>query len=130
MSYIIGDERGQTTFLPARLDDYVPEVSGVRVIDAFVHRLNIGKLGFTRPAPAATGRPGYDPRDLLKLYIWGYLNEMRSSRRLERECGRNVELMWLLRRLAPDFKTIADFRRDNAAGIIAVCRMFVLFCRD
>jgi transposase len=80
--------------------------------------------------PAATGRPAYDPRDLLKLYLYGYLNEVRSSRRLERECSRNVEVMWLLRRLAPDFKTIADFRRDNGAAIAGTCRAFVLFCRD
>ncbi len=130
MSYIVGDNRDQVTFLPARLDDYVRDDAVVRVVDAFVDRLDVKELGFTRPVPAATGRPGYDPRDLLKLYIWGYWNEVRSSRRLERECLRNVELMWLLRRLAPDFKTIADFRRDNGSGIVAVCRTFVLFCRD
>jgi len=130
MSYIVGDNRDQDTFLPARLDDYVRDDAVVRVVDAFVDRLDVKELGFTRPVPAATGRPGYDPRDLLKLYIWGYWNEVRSSRRLERECLRNVELMWLLRRLAPDFKTIADFRRDNGSGIVAVCRTFVLFCRD
>ena len=130
MSYLVGEERGQATFLPARLDEYVADDAVVRVVDAFVGRLNVGELGFTRPVPAATGRPGYDPRDLLKLYLWGYLNEVRSSRRLERECGRNVEAMWLLRRLGPDFKTIADFRRDNGVAIVAVCRTFVLFCRD
>ena len=102
----------------------------VRVIDAFVDGLDVSGLGFGRSAPAATGRPAYDPRDLLKLYIYGYLNEVRSSRRLERECSRNVEVMWLLGRLAPDFKTIADFRRDNGAAIVGACRAFVLFCRD
>jgi transposase len=130
MGYIVGEERGQATFLPARLDDYVRDDAPVRVIDAFVDRLSMGELGFGRAVPAETGRPGYDPRDLLKLYVWGYLNEVRSSRRLERECGRNVEAMWLIRRLAPDFKTIADFRRDNGAAIVAACRSFVLFCRD
>jgi transposase len=130
MSYIAGEEREQATFFPARLDDYVREDAPVRVIDAFVDGLPVKELGFLRAVPAETGRPGYDPRDLLKLYIWGYLNEVRSSRRLERECGRNVEAMWLMRRLAPDFKTIADFRRDNGAGIVKVCRAFVLFCRE
>lgn len=103
--------------------------SPVRVIDAFVGGLDVGELGFGRAVPAATGRPPYDPRDLLKLYIYGYFNEIRSSRRLERECRRNVEVMWLLRRLAPDFKTIADFRRDNGPGIVGACRAFVTLCR-
>ena len=105
-------------------------VAPVRVIDAFVDGLDVSGLGFGRSVPAATGRPPYDPRDLLKLYVYGYLNEVRSSRRLERECFRNVEVMWLLRRLAPDFKTVADFRRDNGAAIVGTCRAFVLFCRD
>ena len=130
MGYIAGEAREQASLLPARLDDYVGADAPVRVIDAFVDRLEVGELGFLRAVPAATGRPGYDPRDLLKLYIWGYLNEVRSSRRLERECGRNVEAMWLIKRLAPDFKTIADLRRDNGAAIVKVCRAFVLFCRD
>lgn len=116
--------------LPAAIEDYVAADAPVRVIDAFVDGLDIAGLGFGRSAPAATGRPAYDPRDLLKLYVYGYLNEVRSSRRLERECSRNVEVMWLLRRLAPDFKTIADFRRDNGAAIVGACRAFVLFCRD
>ncbi len=102
----------------------------VRVIDAFVDGLDVKGLGVERSVPAAMGRPAYDPRDLLKLYVYGYLNEVRSSRRLERECRRNVEVMWLLGRLAPDFKTIADFRRDNGAAILGACRAFVLFCRD
>ena len=100
----------------------------VRVIDAFVDGLDVKGLRFGRSVPAPTGRPPYDPRDLLKLYLYGYLNEVRSSRRLERECYRHVEVMWLLHRLAPDIKTIADFRRDNGAVIVGACRAFVLFC--
>lgn len=130
MSYIVGDEREQASMLPARLEDYVAAAAPVRVIDAFVDGLDMIGLGFGRAVPAETGRPGYDPRDLLKLYVWGYFNEVRSSRRLERECGRNVEAMWLLRRLAPDFKTIADFRRDNGPAIVGACRAFVLVCRE
>jgi transposase len=130
MSYIVGEERGQAALLPASLEDYVTSDAPVRVIDAFVDGLDMAGLGFDRSVPAATGRPGYDPRDLLKLYVWGYFNEARSSRRLERECRRNVEAMWLLRRLAPDFKTIADFRRDNGPAIVGACRAFVLVCRD
>jgi transposase len=130
MSYVLGDDRFQTALLPPALDDYVPDSAAVRVVDAFVDGLDFHNLGFGRAAPASTGRPGYDPRDLLKLYIYGYLNEVRSSRRLERECSRNVEVMWLVRRLAPDHKTIADFRRDNGSAIIGACRAFVVFCRD
>jgi transposase len=130
MSYIRGEDRGQAALLPAAIEDYVAAEAPVRVIDAFVDGLDVRGLGFGRSEPAATGRPPYDPRDLLKLYVYGYLNDVRSSRRLERECSRNVEVMWLLRRLAPDFKTIADFRRDNGAAIVGVCRAFVLFCRD
>jgi len=130
MSYIRGEDRDQGNFLPARIDEYIGVEAAVRVIEAFVEGLDLAGLGFSRAVPAATGRPGYDPRDLLKLYVYGYLNEVRSSRKLERECQRNVEVMWLLRRLAPDFKTIADFRRDNGAGIVGTCRAFVLFCRE
>lgn len=130
MSYVRGEDRGQAALLPATIEDYVAAGAPVRVIDAFVDGLDIRGLGFGRSVPAMTGRPPYDPRDLLKLYVYGYLNEVRSSRRLERECSRNVELMWLLRRLAPDFKTIADFRRDNGSAIVGACRAFVLFCRD
>jgi transposase len=130
MSYIQGEDRGQAALLPAAIEDYVAVDAPVRVIDAFVDGLNVGELGFGRSIPTATGRPPYDPRDLLKLYIWGYFNEVRSSRRLERECRRNVEAMWLLRRLSPDFKTIADFRRDNGAAIVGACRIFVMLCRD
>jgi transposase len=130
MGYVTGDDRRQPCLLPPVIDDYVDPNAPVRVIDAFVDGLDFSALGFERAAPASTGRPGYDPRDLLKLYIYGYLNEVRSSRRLERECRRNVEVMWLVGRLAPDHKTIADFRRDNGAAIVGACRAFVLFCRD
>lgn len=130
MSYVRGEDRGQAALLPAAIEDYVAADAPVRVIDAFVDGLDVSGLGFGRSVPAATGRPPYDPRDLLKLYIWGYFNEVRSSRRLERECRRNVEAMWLLRRLSPDFKTIADFRRDNGVAIIGACRAFVMLCRD
>ncbi len=130
MNYIQGDDRGQAALLPPMIEDYVAADAPVRVIDSFVDRIDVRRLGFGRSEPAPTGRPPYDPRDLLKLYVYGYLNEVRSSRRLERECSRNIELMWLLRRLAPDFKTIADFRRDNAVAIVGACRAFVLFCRD
>ena len=112
------------------MDDYVREDNPVRVIEAFVEELDVGALGFERAVPAETGRPGYHPAVLLKLYIYGYLNRIPSSRRLEREGQRNIELMWLTNRLAPDFKTIADFRRDNGAAIQAVCRQFVTLCRD
>jgi hypothetical protein len=109
MSYIRGWNCEQASFLPARIDDYVSAEAAVRVIEAFVEGLDIVGLGFERAIPAATGRPGYDPRDLMKLYIYGYLNEIRSSRELERECRRNVELMWLLGRLAPDFRRLPTF---------------------
>ncbi len=127
MGYIAGADRGQTMLLPARVEDYVGPEALVRVIDAFVDSLDLHKLGFERTTPEATGRPGYDPRLLLRLYIWGYINDVRSSRRLERACRANLELIWLLGTLAPDFKTIADFRRDNHAGLIGACRAFVLF---
>jgi transposase len=130
MGYIVGKDRGQASLLPARLEDYVLQGASVRVIDAFIDGLDLAGLGFCRAVAASTGRPGYDPGDLLKLYVWGYFNEVRSSRRLERECRRNVEAMWLLRQLVPDFKTIADFRRDNGPAILGACRAFVLLCRD
>ena len=130
MGYIFGEDRTQASLLPARVEDYVAADAPVRVIDAFVDGLDLACLGFGRAVPAATGRPGYDPRELLKLYVWGYFNELRSSRRPERACLRDVEAMWLLCKLAPDFKTIADFRRDNGAAIVGACRAFVLLCRD
>jgi transposase len=128
MGYVKGDDRFQGALLPPVIDDYVDAEAPVRVIDAFVSGLDMTGLGFGRAVAAATGRPPYDPRDLLKLYVYGYFNEVRSSRKLERECQRNVEAMWLLKRLAPDFKTIADFRRDNGTAIVGACRAFVQFC--
>lgn len=128
--FIEGQDRQQVTLMPECLDDYIADENPVRIIDAFVDELNLVSLGFDRAAPAATGRPSYHPAILLKIYIYGYLNRVQSSRRLERDCQRNVELMWLTGRLAPDFKTISDFRRDNGAGIRNVCRRFVVLCRD
>jgi transposase len=129
MGFIPGSDRTQPLLLPARIDDYVAADAPVRVIDAFVDSLNLLNLGFERTRPAETGRPGYDPGDMLKLYIYGYLSNLRSSRRLEKACLINLELCWLLRTLRPDFKTIADFRRDNPDAIAGVCRAFVQFCR-
>jgi transposase len=128
--FIEGEDRQQVALLPQCLDDYIGEDNPVRVVDAFVEELNLQALGFKGADPAATGRPAYHPSVLLKLYIYGYLNRIQSSRRLEREAQRNVELMWLSGRLAPDFKTIADFRHDNAAGIRNVCKRFVGMCRE
>jgi len=127
--YIEGEDRGQSVLFPERLDDYIGEDNPVRVIEAFVEGLDLEELGFERTTPAATGRPGYHPSTLLKLYIYGYLNRIASSRRLEREGQRNVELLWLLGKLMPDFKTIADFRRDNGGAIRRVCGGFMLVCR-
>jgi transposase len=115
--FVAGMDRAQLLLLPESLDDWVDESNPVRVIDAFVDALDIGDLGFDGIDPAATGRPAYHPSIHLKLYIYGYLNRVQSSRRLEREAGRNVEVMWLLGRLAPDHKTIADFRKDNGPAI-------------
>jgi transposase len=124
------EDRRQGVLLPEYLDDYISENSPVRVVDVFVGELDLLSLGFDGVEPAATGRPGYHPSVLLKLYIYGYLNQVSSSRRLEREAQRNVEVMWLTGRLAPDFKTIADFRRDNGSAIRATCRQFVMLCRQ
>lgn len=126
--FIEGCDRRQKLLLPDCVDDYVAGDSPVRVIDAYIDELNLMALGFADPA--VTGRPGYHPAMLLKLYVYGYLNQVQSSRRLEREAGRNVELMWLTGKLAPDFKTIADFRRDHSAAIQAACRRFILLCRN
>src|SRR5678815_3615672 len=128
--FIEGEDRNQVTLLPDCLDDYIGQDNPVRVVDAFVEELDLRELGFESAEPAVTGRPSYHPAVLLKIYIYGYLNRIQSSRRLEREAQRNVELMWLTGRLAPDFKTIADFRRDNGAGIRNVCRRFIVLCRD
>ena len=127
--YIEGADRNQVTLFPDRLEDWIDEDNPVRVIDAFVDGLDLIGLGFERAIAAATGRPGYHPAVLLKLYVYGYLNRVQSSRRLEREAGRNVEVLWLLGRLAPDHKTIADFRRDNGAAIRKVCAQFIELCR-
>jgi len=128
--FIQGEDRAQVALLPECLDDFVAEDNPVRVIDAFISELDLAALGFEGLTPAATGRPSYHPAVLLKIYVYGYLNHIQSSRRLERECQRNLELMWLTGRLAPDFKTIADFRRDSGAGIRNVCRRFILLCRE
>ena len=127
--FIEGVSRGQTTMFPDRLDDWIEENNPVRIVDAFVEALDLNDLGFARCKSAATGRPGYHPAILLKLYIYGYLNRVQSSRRLEREAGRNVEVMWLTGRLVPDHKTIADFRKDNGPQIRKVCSQFVELCR-
>ncbi len=127
--YIEGTDRGQMTLFPDRLEDWIGEDNPVRVIDLFVDEIDLAELGFGRTAPAQTGRPGYRPSVLLKLFIYGYLNRVPSSRALEREAGRNVEVMWLTGRLAPDHKTIADFRRDNGPAIRRTCAQFVELCR-
>ena len=127
--FIEGEDRSQATLFPDQLDDYIVEDNLVRVIDAFVEQLELGDLGF-KTVPKVKGRPAYHPAVMLKIYIYGYLNRIQSSRRLEREAGRNVELMWLTCRLMPDFKTIADFRKDNGPAIGKVCREFVVLCRE
>jgi transposase len=128
--FIEGQDRQQVTLLPECLDDFIAEDNPVRVVDGFVGELDLASMGFDGAMPAATGRPSYHPAVLLRIYIYGYLNRIQSSRRLERECQRNVELMWLTGRLAPDFKTIADFRRDNGLAIRAACAQFVVLCRQ
>ena len=128
--FIQGEARNQGTLLPELLDDYVADTNPVRVIDVFVDELDLSKLGFEGVDPAATGRPAYHPATLLRLYIYGYLNRIQSSRRLEREAHRNIELMWLTGRLMPDFKTIANFRKDNGKAIRGVCRQFVVLCQQ
>jgi transposase len=129
MDYIRGTNRHQVMLFPESVEEYITEDNAVRFIDAFVASLDLGQLGFMRAQPAETGRPAYDPGDLLRLYLYGYLNRVRSSRMLERETKVNLEVMWLLGKLTPDFKTIADFRRDNLKAIKQVCREFTLLCR-
>src|ERR671929_2014941 len=129
MAHISGHDRSQTLLFPESVDDYVDPDNPVRFIDAFVDGLDLAAAGFVGVEPKAMGRPGYAPADLLKLYIYGYLNRVRSSRRLEAETCRNIEVIWLLRHLKPDFKTIADFRRNNRAAFKPVFREFVLLCR-
>src|SRR5215469_14779799 len=126
--FMEGKDRRDQLLLPDCLDDYVTGDNQVRVVDVFVDELDLRTLGFA--GPAATGRPGYSPATMLKLYLYGYLNQVQSSRRLEREAGRNVECLWLTGKLVPDFKTIADFRRDNGEALRAVCRQFVILCRE
>ncbi len=130
MTHLTGPDRAQTLLLPESLDEYVGSENPVRFIDAFVDGLDLAVAGFTRVNPKMTGRPGYAPKDLLKLYIYGYLNRVRSSRRLEAETHRNIEVIWLLRHLKPDFKTIADFRRLNCKAFRPIFRRFVLLCRQ
>ena len=130
MSHIAGHNRSQALLLPESVDDYVGPENPVRFIDAFVDGLDLAAAGFVRVAPQVTGRPGYAPKDLLKLYVYGYLNRVRSSRRLEAETHRNIEVIWLLRHLKPDFKTIADFRRDNRKAFRPIFRRFVPLCRQ
>ena len=126
--FVSGIDRSQGTMFPAQLEDYVAEDNAVRAIDYFVDRLDLGELGFSGVNPKEMGRPGYHPAVMLKLYIYGYLNRVQSSRRLERECQRNVEVMWLTGCLAPDFKTIADFRKNSGPAIRKVCREFIVVC--
>ena len=128
--FIEGVDRHQATLFPEYLDDWIDEDNPVQAIDVFVDELDLFDLGFDRVAPKRTGRPAYHPAVMLKLYIYGYLNRVQSSRRLEREAGRNMEVMWLTCRLAPDHKTIADFRKDNGGAIRKVCAQFVTLCRD
>ena len=127
--FVEGQDRSQSVLFPERLDEWIEEDNPVRVIDVFVDELDLGELGFDGVQPADTGRPAYHPATLLKIYIYGYLNRIQSSRRLEREAQRNVELIWLTGRLMPDFKTIADFRKDNGQAIRQVCRQFVELSR-
>ncbi|MCE2989355.1 MAG: transposase, partial [Nitrosomonadaceae bacterium] len=128
--FIEGADRSQSVLFPERLDEYIGEDNPVRAIDVFVDTLDLQQLGFERALAKDTGRPGYHPATLLKIYLYGYLNRIQSSRRLERESQRNVELIWLTGRLSPDFKTIADFRRDNGPAITQVCKQFILICRN
>ena len=129
MTHLAGFDRSQTLLFPEAIDDYVGPDNPVRFIDVFVDGLDLAKAGFARVVAEKTGRPGYAPGDILKLYIYGYLNRVRSSRRLEAECHRNIEVIWLLRTLKPDFKTIADFRAENCKAFRAVFRQFVVLCR-
>ncbi len=130
MRYVAGVERGQAILFPQSLDEYISEDNPVRFIDAYVDSLDLVELGFAHATPKETGRPAYYPGDLLRLYIYGYINRVRSSRRLETEAQRNLEVMWLMRKLRPDFKTIADFRVANRSALAAVFKQFVLFCKD
>jgi transposase len=127
-SYIIGADRQQKILFPESVEEYIEAENPVRLFDGFVEALDMSGCGFNRALPAREGRPGYDPRDMLKLYIYGYFNKIRSSRKLEKEAGRNVELMWLVGKLVPDFRSIADFRKDNKKALKEVFREFNRFC--
>ncbi len=127
--FVQGEARTQMSLLPECLADYVAEDNPVRVVEAFIDALDLHKLGFASAVAQSTGRPAYHPSVMLKIYVYGYLNRIHSSLRLERECQRNVELMWLTTRLVPDFKSIANFRKDNGAGVRQVCKEFVVVCR-
>ena len=129
MGYVRGESREQVYLMPEAVDDYVGPENPIRFLDVFVEKLDLVTLGFTHAMPADTGRPPYDPGDLLRLYLYGYLNRIRSSRRLEMEARRNLELLWLLRKLRPDFKTIADVRKTNRTAITKVCREFTVLCK-
>src|SRR6516162_3298296 len=126
--FVDGEDRTQGVLLPEFLDDYVAENNPLRAIDVFVDELDLWGLGFEGVVAETTGRPAYHPSTMLKIYVYGYINQIQSSRRLERETGRNVEMMWLTGRLTPDFKTIADFRKDNGPAIRSACRQFVVLC--
>jgi transposase len=128
--FIEGEPRTQSTLFPERLDDYVSDDNPVKAVDAFIEALDLERLGFHGMNPKVTGRPAYHPSTMLKIFLYGYLNRIQSSRRLERETQRNVELMWLTGRLSPDFKTLANFRKDNGKGIRQVCRQFIGLCRQ
>src|SRR4030042_5706117 len=130
MHHVTGTPRGQATLLPEAIEDYITTENPVRFVDAFVDKLDLRKLGFGKTQLAETGRPPYEPGDLLKLFIYGYLNRIRSSRRLEQETARNLEVRWLLHNLQPDHKTISDFRKDNRKAIQAVTRQFVILCQQ
>ncbi|MDP3593646.1 MULTISPECIES: IS1182 family transposase [unclassified Phenylobacterium] len=130
VSFLEGTDRTQVSLLPPCIDDYVAPESLVRVVDAFVGSLDLAELGFARTVAAATGRPGYHPGDMLRLYVWGYLNQVRSSRHLERACIRDLEALWLMKQLAPDYRTIAAFRHDNPEAIVAASAAFIQFCLD
>nr|WP_235822909.1 transposase [Brucella anthropi] len=130
MAHLSGTDRAQLLLLPEAVDDYVGPDNPVRFIEAFVDGLDLAAAAFVRVAAKETGRPGYDPADLLKLYVYGYINRVRSSRRLEAEAHRNIEVIWLLRHLKPDFRTIADFRRVNRSAFRQVFREFVILCRQ
>lgn len=128
MAYKKGEDRRQRVLFPDCIDDYVGQDAPVRLMDAFIDHLDMEQLGFQRFTPADTGAPGYDPRDLMKLYVYGYYYEVRSSRKLARQCSVNIEVMWLLNKLTPDFRTIADFRKDNKEAIEKTFREFNRFC--